>query len=152
MFKKKPKKEDLVFNIAIFIYIASLFLLTFKTQRIMNAFIGLGKYLFALPMAVFGVLHFINADAMAGMAPFGGAIIVYLVGACLILFAISVFLGKYDKLAAVLLAILMIVFILLIHRTPAMGGDMGSLLKDLAIAGGALMYAGSYAKDPSIIG
>ncbi len=118
----------------------------------MNAFIGLGKYLFALPMAVFGCLHFIHADAMSGMAPFGGAIMVYLVGACLILFAVSVFLGKYDKLAAVLLSILMIVFILLIHRSSAMAGDMGSFLKDLAIAGGALMYAGGFAKDSSVIG
>lgn len=118
----------------------------------MNAFINLGKYLFALPMAVFGCLHFIHADAMAGMAPFGGAVIIYLVGACLVLFAISVFIGKYDKLAAVLLALLMIIFILMIHRSAAMSGDMSSLLKDLAIAGGALMYAGAFAKDSSIIG
>ncbi|MFZ1257031.1 MAG: hypothetical protein WAR77_11780, partial [Saprospiraceae bacterium] len=81
-----------------------------------------------------------------------GAAVVYFVGACLFLFAVSVFLGKYDKLAAVLLAILMILFIVLIHRTAAMAGDMGSMLKDLAIAGGALMYAGSYSKDNSIIG
>jgi putative oxidoreductase len=118
----------------------------------MNSFIGLGKYLFALPMAVFGCLHFLHAEAMAGMAPFGGIVIVYLVGACLILFAVSVFIGKYDKLAAVLLSVLMIIFILVIHRSSAMSGDMGGLLKDLSIAGGALMYAGSYAKDPSVIG
>jgi uncharacterized membrane protein YphA (DoxX/SURF4 family) len=118
----------------------------------MNAFINLGKYLFALPMAVFGLLHFIHADAMAGMAPFGGTIMIYLVGLCLILFAVSVFLGKYDKLAAVLLSILMIFFIVFIHRAAAMTGDMGGFLKDLSIAGGALMYAGSYSKDSSIIG
>jgi putative oxidoreductase len=139
-------------NIAIFEYIATLFLLTFKTQRIMNAFIGLGKYLFALPMALFGAFHFMKADAMAGMAPFGGVVMIYLVGLCLILFAVSVFIGKYDKLAAVLLALLMIIFIITIHRSAAMAGDMTNLLKDLAIAGGALMYAGGYAKDSSVIG
>lgn len=118
----------------------------------MNAFIGIGKYLFALPIAVFGINHFLYADLMAGLPPFGGLIMVYLVGACLIAFAVSVFIGKYDKLAAVCLAVLMIVFVLLIHRGAAMSGDMGNFLKDLAIAGGALMYAGGYAKDNSIIG
>ncbi len=118
----------------------------------MNAFIGLGKYLLALPMAVFGVLHFLYADNMAGMAPFGGKIIVYLVGLCLILFAVSVFIGKYDKLAAVLLAIMMILFVVLIHLKSASSGDMSMMLKDLAIAGAALMYAQSHAKDNSIIG
>ncbi|MFM1912601.1 MAG: hypothetical protein RIR51_439 [Bacteroidota bacterium] len=29
----------------------------------------LGKYLFPIPFAVFGVLHLMNADAMAGMVP-----------------------------------------------------------------------------------
>ncbi|MBK9108326.1 MAG: DoxX family protein [Saprospiraceae bacterium] len=118
----------------------------------MNAFLGLGKYLLALPMAAFGILHFMHADAMSGMAPFGGAIMIYITGLCLILFAVSIMIGKYDKLAAVLLAVMLIVFVLVLHLKPAMGGDMGSLLKDLAIAGGALMYAQSYAKDKSIIG
>jgi uncharacterized membrane protein YphA (DoxX/SURF4 family) len=113
----------------------------------MKTFISLGKYLFAIPMAIFGLLHFLHADAMADMAPFGGAIVVYMVGLCLILFAVSVFIGKYDKLAAVLLASLMLLFILLVHRGSAMNGDLGGLLKDLSIAGGALMYAGAYAKD-----
>ena len=118
----------------------------------MNAFIGLGKYIFALAMAVFGVSHFMYADAMAGMAPFGGTIIVYLTGLCLVLFAVSVFISKYDKLAAVLLAVMMILFIALLHIKPAMDGDMTHLLKDLAICGGALMYAGGHAKDSSVIG
>lgn len=118
----------------------------------MNTLLGLGKYLLALPMAAFGILHFMHADAMAGMAPFGGTITIYFTGLCLILFAVSVLMGKYDKLAAVLLACMLILFVVLIHLKSAMNGDMGSLLKDLAIAGGALLYAQSYAKDSSIIG
>lgn len=113
----------------------------------MNIFIGLGKYLFALPMAVFGLLHFLHADSMAGLAPFGGVIVVYLIGICLILFAVSVFIGKYDKVAALLLSFLMIVFIFTIHTSTMMSGDISNLLKDISIAGGALMYAGAYAKD-----
>lgn len=118
----------------------------------MNAFLGLGKYLLALPMAAFGILHFMNADAMAGMAPFGGTLVIYFVGLCLVLFGVSVILGKYDKLAAVLLAVMLILFIAFLHFKSAMAGDFGGMLKDLAIAGGALMYAQSYAKDKSIIG
>ncbi|MBK8641995.1 MAG: DoxX family protein [Saprospiraceae bacterium] len=105
-------------------------------------------------MLVFGVFHFLGADAMAGMAPFGGKIIIYLTGTCLILFAISVFLGKYDKLAAVLLAVMLFLFVFLLH----LGGftNQGQpatsmFLKDLSLAGAALMYEHSV-KDNSIIG
>lgn len=118
----------------------------------MNALFGISKYLLALPMAGFGILHLMNADAMAGMAPFGGSIMIYLTGICLILFGVSVLIGKYDKLAAVLLALMLILFVVLLHFKSAMAGDFGSMFKDLAIAGGALMYAQSYAKDKSIIG
>ncbi|MBK8955946.1 MAG: DoxX family protein [Saprospiraceae bacterium] len=118
----------------------------------MNALLGLGKYLLALPMAGFGILHLMNANAMAGMAPFGGSITIYFTGLCLILFGVSVLIGKYDKLAAVLLAVMLILFIVLIHLNSAMAGDYGGMFKDLAIAGGALMYAQNLAKDKSIIG
>ena len=123
----------------------------------MKAIINLGKYLFAIPMLVFGVMHFMNADAMAGMAPFGGAIMVYVVGLALIASAVSIFIGKYDKLATVLLALMLILFILLLHvqglgDEATMQNSMGALLKDLGLAGGALMYAGNLAKDDSIIG
>jgi len=120
----------------------------------MNAILSLGKYLFAIPFAVFGVFHFMNADAMAGMA-FGQSILVYITGAALIAAAVSILIGKFDKLATVLLALMLILFIVLIHMGGAMEGDQGataSLLKDLALAGGALMYAKNEAKDNSVIG
>lgn len=120
----------------------------------MNAVLSLGKYLFAIPFAVFGVFHFMNAEAMAGMA-FGQTALVYVTGAALILAAISMLIGKLDKLAAVLLALMLIIFVLVIHLTGAMEGDQSSmtmLLKDLMLAGGALIYAKSAASDPSVIG
>ena len=121
----------------------------------MNAITGLGKYIFAIPMLVFGLFHFMNADAMAGMAPFGGAIIVYLTGACLIAFALSVFIGKYDKLAAILLAIFLLLTMLMIFLKEVSANDQTAttmFLKDLGLVGGALMYAHGFAKDNSIIG
>lgn len=125
----------------------------------MNSLIGLGKYLFAIPMAIFGAMHFMGADAMAGMVPIpGGVIWVYVSGAALIMAAVAIFLGKMDKLACLGLAVLLLLFVILIHMPNAMSADaatkqrgMISAMKDIALAGGALMCA-SQSKDNSIVG
>ena len=120
----------------------------------MNAILNLGKYLYALPFAVFGVFHFMNAEAMKGMA-FGSSILVYITGAALIAATVSMLIGKMDKLAAVLLAVFLLLMVFLVHLGGATGGDQaatGNLLKDLALAGAALMYAGNVAKDNAVIG
>ncbi len=121
----------------------------------MKGIIGLGKYIFAIPFLVFGIFHFMNADAMAGMAP-GGVIMVYVSGLTMILAAISIFIGKLDKLACVLLAVQLLLYILFIHapglsNEESMQMSMSALLKDLALLGAALMCA-SLAKDNSVIG
>jgi putative oxidoreductase len=125
----------------------------------MNAILGLGKYLFAVPFAVFGIMHLMNADAMAGMSPFGGSLMVYFTGVCLIAAAVSIFIGKYDKLATALLGLFMLLTALLIHAKGLAGADaassatyMGGLLKDLSLAGAAWMYSASLSKDNSVIG
>lgn len=86
---------------------------------------------------------------MAGMVPIpGGVIWVYLTGVALIAAAVAILIDKKAKLASFLLAVLLLVFVLTIHLKGAMGGDqmaMASLLKDLAIAGGALVFAGTKA-------
>ncbi|MFN4079834.1 MAG: DoxX family membrane protein [Saprospiraceae bacterium] len=124
----------------------------------MNAVLSLGRWLLAIPILVFGVFHFVGAEGMSGIVPSyfpGGVIWVYITGVASILFAVSVVIGKYDKLAAVLLAALMLIYILTIHLPGAMGGNQSStvsLLKDLIIAGAALMYARHEARDRAIIG
>jgi putative oxidoreductase len=74
----------------------------------------------------------------------------------MVAFVASALLGKYDKLAAMAVAALCLVFALTVHLPALMGGKDGmaivSLLKDIGLAGGALMYAGAYARDNSIIG
>ncbi len=124
----------------------------------MNSITGLGKYLFAIPMGIFGLFHFLNTEALTGIAP-GGAITVYITGICLVLFAVSVFIGKYDKLAAILLALFLVLAIVLIHISGVNSADpnvkqmsMTSLLKDISLAGAALMYAHSIARDSSFVG
>jgi putative oxidoreductase len=117
----------------------------------MNSILNLGKYLYAIPFAVFGIFHFMYAEGMKGMA-FGSSILVYITGAALIAATISMIIGKMDKLAAVLLAVFLLLTAFLVHLNSAMAGDAGSFLKDLSLAGAALMYAGSVAKDNAVIG
>ncbi len=126
----------------------------------MNSILGLGKYLFAVPFAIFGIMHLMNADSMAGMAPFGGSIIVYITGLCLIAAAVSIIIGKYDKLATALLGLFLLLTALLVHAkglsnaadAGASAAAMGGLLKDIMLAGAAWMYSASLSKDNSVIG
>lgn len=120
----------------------------------MNAVLNLGKYLFALPFAIFGAFHFMGLESMASWAP-GGKVGVIASGVGLIAAAVSMIIGKLDKLAAVLLAVMLLLFVALIHAKGAAAGDQaatGNLLKDLMLAGAALMYANTSARDNSVIG
>ncbi len=113
----------------------------------MKAFSILGRLLLALPLAIFGFFNLTDAHASLAMVPDwlpGGVFWVYFIGACLIAGAVSVVLGKYSRLAGILIAVLMIVFVLTVYLPKLMAGDSTSitgLLKDLAIAGGALIFA-----------
>jgi putative oxidoreductase len=128
----------------------------------MNAFLSLGRWLFALPFALFGLLHFMNADTMAEFVvpaymP-AKAVWVYLTGIGLIAAAVSMILGRFDKLAATLLAIFLIMMGLMVDLPNVLSDGFGmqlamtTLFKDISLAGGALMYARHYAQDNSVIG
>jgi uncharacterized membrane protein YphA (DoxX/SURF4 family) len=110
----------------------------------------IGKYLYAIPMVIFGLFHFLNASAMAGMVPIpGGVFWIYLTGLSLILAGISIIIQKLDDWSSFLLAVLLLVFVLTIHLPGVLAGGemeqmyMTNLLKDLALAGGALIYLNS---------
>jgi len=109
-----------------------------------------GRILFALPFLIFGLFHFMSAEQMAGMVPVpGGVFWVYFTGVALIAAAVSMLINKYAKLASLLLAALLLVFVLAIHLPAVLGGDqmaMISLLKDISMAGGALLMADRYDK------
>lgn len=113
----------------------------------------LGRGAFAIPFAVFGILHFLNASAMAGMVPVpGGAFWMYFTGAALIAGSVGILTGILGKWAALGLAALMLTFILFIH-IPGLGdpktqqmATMG-LLKDLALLGGALTWAALFHEE-----
>lgn len=117
----------------------------------MNSIINAGRFLFAVPMAVFGLMHFVAANEMAAMAP-GGVGMVYFTGVALLAAGVAIIIRKYDKLACVLLALMLLLFI--IPHAQAMGeneAEMANILKNIAMAGGALMAA-SQAGDDSVIG
>lgn len=125
----------------------------------MNAVLGLGKYLFAIPFIVFGVFHFMGAKDMAGMVPIpGGEIWVYITGVAHIAAALAILMGKMDKLAAALLGLMLLVFALSIWLPQVMssGGEnqmaMTAFLKDTMLTGAAWMYASYAAKDNAVIG
>ena len=119
-------------------------------KNLMDEISSIGKFMFAIPMVIFGLFHFINAKAMVGMVPIpGGVFWIYLTGLALILSAVSIIIRKYDDLASFLLAILLLTFVFTIHLPGVLsGGEMAqmfmtNLLKDLALAGGALIYLNS---------
>ena len=119
-------------------------------KNLMDKISSIGKFMFAIPMVIFGLFHFINAKAMVGMVPIPGGIFwIYLIGLALILSAVSIIIRKYDDLASFLLALLLLTFVATIHLPGVLsGGEMAqmfmtNLLKDLALAGGALIYLNS---------
>ena len=109
----------------------------------------LGRILLALPFLVLGVMHFPGADNMAGMVPSwipGGVLWVYLTGVANIAAGVAFITGKQARLAGLLTALMMIVFILTVHLPGMSNPDMAqfsliSILKDLGLAGGALLMA-----------
>lgn len=119
----------------------------------MDALPKVGRFLFAIPFAVFGINHFMNAGMMAGMVPIPGGIAwVYITGAALIAASAAMMIGQQAVLATRLLALFLLLTALTVHLPAFLGGDqmaMSQILKDLALAGGALILSGVFASEPS---
>lgn len=124
----------------------------------MNAFLSLGRWLFAIPFAVFGLIHFMDTTQMADRIPSYLPVPVfwvYLAGGGLIAAATAMLLGKYDKLAAIILAIELLLFVTLLHLPRVIGSDqsvLAEMMKDLSLSGAAMLYAQYVAKDRSVTG
>ncbi len=108
----------------------------------------IARFVFALPFLIFGLFHFMNTSDMTGMVPGwlpGGAFWVILTGLALIGASVSIMIRVWDYWATLLLALMLILFVLFVHLPGATEGDqnaMTSLLKDTALAGASLLYAG----------
>ncbi len=111
-----------------------------------------GRIIFGIPFLVFGMLHLMNASDMAGMIKNlpAAEFLVYLSGTGLVLGGIAIIINKYSYLAALLLALELLLFILLIHLPGLMNAPddmamqmaMSNFLKDFGLMGGALVIAG----------
>jgi len=110
----------------------------------------IGRFVFTIPFAFLGLMHFMNAKMMAGMVPSfipGGIFWVYLIGLALLAASVSFVIEKHTYLAALLTAALMLIFSLTIYLPDLLGGNqmaMPLLLKELGLAGGALLLAAHY--------
>jgi uncharacterized membrane protein len=116
---------------------------------------SVARVLFAFPFAVFGLFHLANARAMAAMVPVpGGVFWIYLTGAALVLGSAGLITKRLGQWAGLGLAALMLTFVASVHL-PNLGNPemqqmaVSGLLKDLALAGGALTWSGILAREHS---
>jgi uncharacterized membrane protein YphA (DoxX/SURF4 family) len=118
-----------------------------------NTLITVGRILFALMLAMFGIAHLMNASAM------GGAIssylasaavpVIYFTGICLLAAAASFILNKWSYWAGLLLAFFLVLVVVLVHLPGLSNPDpmmaqnsMSMIMKDASMAGTALILAG----------
>jgi len=121
--------------------------------------LALGRTIVAVCIIAFSVLHFIYPAFAPGIQPMFESIAfpipghlswVYLTGAALLLAGVCMLINWQTRLAATFVGILILVFDLLTWgpRFPAHPGELaGNWLKDLGVAGGVLILAGSLPKE-----
>jgi uncharacterized membrane protein YphA (DoxX/SURF4 family) len=124
----------------------------------MNKITTVGRILFALPFAVFGINHFIMMDYYMGMLtsfiPRTGFIMI-LTGILMIAASISIITKKLVRLSTIMLAVLLFIFIITIHIPHLINevdttATLITLLKDISLMGGSLMIAGFYTDQKQI--
>jgi uncharacterized membrane protein len=110
----------------------------------------IGRILFAIPFAIFGLNHFLFLDFYIGTVssfiPLGPYTVI-LTGVFLIMASLSIIFNKYIKISTILLSILLLTFILTIHIPGLFDPEkwkfaLIELLKDTSLLGGSLMIAG----------
>jgi uncharacterized membrane protein YphA (DoxX/SURF4 family) len=118
-----------------------------RSDAATSATLKAGRVVFAVPFLLFGVTHFLNASAMAGMVPVpGGAFWIYVTGAALVAGSLGILTGKLGRLAAFGLAALLLVFIGGVHLPQLANAATQQMaiinvLKDASLLGGALTWA-----------
>ncbi len=126
----------------------------FASKRGVDKIVALGPVFLAVPIAVFGTEHFTATKILAGMVPRwipGHLFWALFVGACLISAALSIAVRKYTGIAAALLGLTILLFVLLIHIPGIANAPTSRLvwvvaLRDLAFSGGALSIAATQKK------
>lgn len=121
----------------------------------MKALSTIGRILYALPFAIFGINHFIMKSFYLGeltdFIPFGGYMIL-LTGVLMIATSVSIITKKYIRMSTLILAGMLLLFIATIHIPQLFDADkkmiaLIALLKDISLMGGSLMIAGMTEKE-----
>jgi uncharacterized membrane protein YphA (DoxX/SURF4 family) len=118
----------------------------------------LGRTLFALPMAVFGVQHFMYATFVATLIPSwipGHLFWTYLTGVAFIAASVGIVTGQKARLSAFLLGLMLLLWFVLLHMPRVAealrnGNEWNSALVVLALGGGAWVLAGTPATETSL--
>lgn len=121
----------------------------------MNKITTIGRILFALPFAFFGINHFVMMDYYMGMLTSfipQTAFVMILTGLMLIAASVSIITSKYVRFSTFLLAALLFIFIITIHIPHLVNGvdttvTLITMLKDISLMGGSLMIAGIYSDE-----
>ncbi|MEP6616238.1 MAG: hypothetical protein ABJA57_06640 [Ginsengibacter sp.] len=103
----------------------------------------IASIVFAICIIVFGVRNIMKAGSMETIVPDyipGGVVWVYISGIGMIAAGIAIVLNNnLTRLACYLLAAVLMLFVIMLHLKPALDGNPGNLLKDTAIAMGAII-------------
>lgn len=123
----------------------------------MEKILNTGRYLFPLSFLLYVGLHFGSADVGASFVPdwipypyFWN----YFTGACIVAFIVSTLIGRYDRLATVLMALYVMLMIFLVHvpRAAESENDMLNIFRNVMVTGALLVYARYATKDHRITG
>ena len=138
----------------------------------MDKILNLGKYIFPISFLLYAGLHLGKPDVGAAFVPdyipfpyFWN----YFTVVCILLFIVSAVMGKYDKLAYVLMALYVILMAFLVHLPRSMGHELGSdlmtadlsrekelemvnFMRNILVTGALMGFAKFVAKDKRIIG
>lgn len=122
----------------------------------MKKLVALGKWLFILSFSFYVFLHLALADV--GVEKFVPKYLPfpyfwnYFTGLALLAFIISAAIGKYDRLAAILLSVYLLLVAAMVHAPKAQDPqEMLNVFRIANMIGGALMFAGTLAKDKRFI-
>ena len=126
----------------------------------MSAILMIGRFIFGGFFIMSGINHFTKLEAMTGYAKYkklpAAKLGVLLSGVMLVLGGAYVLLGFYADLGALLLAIFLILAAVIFHNfwaekdAAAKQTEMMGFMKDLALAGAALMIFALVAKHSDL--
>ena len=127
----------------------------------MNAVMLVGRILFAFMFVASGLNHLAKAEAMAGYAAYkkvpAPKLANLLSGVLMLLGGLSIILGVYADLGALVLAILLVAMAVKMHdfwnaQGEAKQPEMIGFMKNISMAGGALFLFAYAATEDSNIG